>query len=207
MFPLNTGSVMDSDLCLHSLTSRKTSDNCKKIQITVKVWWQVSLEGQAAGKIVMQFSKTFSNGIKTEEERLKGHAQWPIFVNRSNRCSSKVAGLGLEKTSQPIWKTQFIIFTGLFFTQKIWRILTAFFPKIAELLKMFKKFKRQERDNNYISFQKVNCTRSWALLFETLRKTIFLFCTKVIKSRPKRLIVAERFLTFILSVAEFNEML
>ena len=101
----------------------------KKIQITVKVWWQVSLEGQAAGKIVMQFSKTFSNGIKTEEERLKGHAQWPIFVNRSNRCSSKVAGLGLEKTSQPIWKTQFIIFTGLFFTQKIWRILTAFFQR------------------------------------------------------------------------------
>ena len=129
LFPLNTGSVMDSDLCLHSLTSRKTSDNCKKIQITVKVWWQVSLEGQAAGKIVMQFSKTFSNGIKTEEERLKGHAQWPIFVNRSNRCSSKVAGLGLEKTSQPIWKTQFIIFTGLFFTQKIWRILTAFFQR------------------------------------------------------------------------------
>ena len=77
----------------------------------------------------MQFSKTFSNGIKTEEERLKGHGQWPIFVNRSNRCSSKVAGLGLEKTSQPIWKTQFIIFTGLFFTQKIWRILTAFFQR------------------------------------------------------------------------------
>ena len=156
----------------------------------------------------MQFSKTFSNGIKTEEERLKGHAQWPIFVNRSNRCSSKVAGLGLEKTSQPIWKTQFIIFTGLFFFHT--KNLTDFdriFPKIAELLKMFKKFKRQERDNNYISFQKVNCTRSWALLFETLRKTIFLFCTKVIKSRPKRLIVAERFLTFILSVAEFNEML
>ena len=33
---LNPGSVMVSDLCLHTLTSRKTSD-CKKIQITLKV--------------------------------------------------------------------------------------------------------------------------------------------------------------------------
>ena len=73
------------------------------------------------------FQRLFRS-IKTEEERLKGHAQWPIFMNRSNRCSSKVAGrpwknISAANLENPIHN----LHRSFFFTHTFWRILTPIF--------------------------------------------------------------------------------
>ena len=60
-------------------TAKKKNPNHVKGWVT-----SVSISG---GKIVMQFSLDFSASKQRRPKRLKGHAQWPIFMNRSNRCS------------------------------------------------------------------------------------------------------------------------